>query len=176
MLPDLKIGRANLSSWYVAILISYFVFQPLKEAIINMATYALRFLNTILAVKITDLNGQWLLLFSICLFLTFLIQKFFVTNIGLQASKDGGKGVELYMLTFLLIGLYLYVLNKIFTEQPMATFFPEKAVYLFGGAENTYPAGYLSRTDLTTWGVIHGLLWHLGPIMVLWIGSSAQKD
>lgn len=176
MISEFTLGRAKLSSWYVAILISFFAFQPLKGAIVSIANFAIRVLNNILAIKIQDDNGLWVVQFGVCFIFTFIIQKLFVSSLGIQVKKDGGQGIELWLTVFLLSGLYLFVLNKVFTEQAMPTFFPNWAVYLFGGAENTYLASSIDTNKLAIYGVVQGVLWNLGPMIVLWIGSNIQKS
>ena len=176
MLPNLSVGRAALSSWYVAILISFFVFQPLRDVIVIIANFFVKMLNSILAIKIADNNGLWIVLFATCFIITFAIQKFFVSSTGLQITKDGGRGIEIYLLMLILIGLYLYVLNKIFIDQPMPTFFPDKVVYLVGGAENTFSLTAQQRSELVIWSVIQGVLFHLGPIIMFWVGANSQKS
>jgi hypothetical protein len=176
MLPSLQIGRAALSSWYVAILISFFVFQPLRDIIANVTNFLVRVLNNILAIKIIDGNGLWIVLFFVCFIITFAIQRFFVAATGMQITKDGGKSIEIYALALLLIGLYLYVLNKIFIDQPMPTFFPDKIVYLLGGAENTFTLNSQQRSELVIWTVFQGFFFHLGPLFIFWISTTTDKS
>ncbi len=166
-------GRKNLSAWYVAILISFFVFQPLHSIIIWIAEFGIRMLG-LAGVQITDSNGIWIVLFMTCFLITLIIKQFFVDNLSINIDKDGGGGPERMLLGFLIIGMYLYVFNRVFTEQPMPTFFPKFAVQLFGGYADSF-TGTGEAFSANTWIILHGLLWHLGPVGVFWFGANMQK-
>jgi hypothetical protein len=167
-------GRKNLSAWYVSILISYLAFQPLHDMIIKIADFLIRML-TLVNIRISDQNGIWVVLFGVCFLLTLTIKNFFVDNLSINIDKDGGGSTERAILGFLIVGLYLYVFNRVFTEQPMPTYFPKFAVNLFGGYADTFTMSGESFSN-NTWIMIHGILWHLGPVATFWIGANIQKD
>jgi hypothetical protein len=173
-LEQFESGRKNLSGWYVAILISYFVFQPLHEWIIKLADFLIKMLG-LAGVKIVDQNGIWIILILTCFLISVAIKMFFVDSLSINIDKDGGGGAERLWLGFLLIGMYLYIFNRIFTEQPMPTFFPKFAVNLFGGYAESFSMSGESFSS-NTWIIIHGLLWHLGPVATFWIGANMQKS
>ena len=173
-LEQFESGRKNLSGWYVAILISSFIFVPLRDWIIRLAQFTIDTLQDVGGIKILDQNGIWLILFLTCFLITLAIKMFFVDSLSINIDKDGGGGVERMWLGFLLIGMYLYVFNRIFTEQPMPTFFPRFAVNLFGGYAESFTMSGESFSN-NTWIIIHGLLWHLGPVATFWIGANMQK-
>jgi hypothetical protein len=97
-----------------------------------------------------------------------------VDNLSINIDKDGGGSAERLLLGFLITGMYLYVFNRVFTEQPMPTFFPSFLVNLFGGYANTFTASG-DNFSSNTWIILHGFLWHLGPVAVFWIGANMQK-
>jgi len=172
-LEQFETGRKNLSGWYVAILISFFVFQPLHDWIIKIADFMIKMLD-LAGIKITDQNGIWIILFLTCFLISLAIKMFFVDNLSINIDKDGGSGGEKLWLGFLLIGMYLYVFNKIFSEQPMPTFFPKFVVNLVGGYASSFTASG-DNFSSNTWIILHGLLWHLGPVATFWIGANLQK-
>ena len=176
-MPNFTLGRSNLSTWYVAVLISYLILQPLRPVLIFIVNFVIEVLNNILTIKIVSNDQVWIVLFLVCFIVTWSVQHFFVNELDIKINKDGGKGLELFLLAFSIIGLYLYVLNQTFADQPMPSFFPVWAVHLFGGAKNTFlNAAALNQSTVYTWQVMHGLLWHLGPVAIFWIGSKIDKS
>jgi hypothetical protein len=161
------VNRRLLSSYYVAILISFFLFQPGTDLIYKWSTWVISAIQTF-GGYVVDGNGPtWVILLFVCFAVTFCIKKFVVDKLGMSIDDKGGEPAELVVGTILIFGMYIYMLNTLFIRQPMPTeWLPDFIVFLMGGARNSFVNTGLTQAEANTWAILPWF-WYIGPIAYL---------
>jgi len=167
----LKLNRQVLSSYYVAILISFFIFRPAEPLIYTWAQWLISAIETFSGYIIIGNGPTWLVLFFVSFLITFLIKSIIVDYLGMSVDDSGGKYPELLFTLLLIMGMYIYMMNDVFSAQPMpAEWLPEVLITLLGGYNNTYALS-LNQANIAsqnTWSILPWL-WYVGPIAFIYL-------
>ena len=167
----LTLNRQVLSSYYVAILISFFIFRPAESLVYTWAQWFISAIETFSGYIIAGNGPTWLVLFAVSFFITFLIKNVIVDYLGMSVDDTGGNYGELGFALLLIVGMYIYMMNDVFSAQPMpAEWLPETLITLLGGYNNTYALS-LNQADIAsqnTWSILPWL-WYVGPIAFIYL-------
>lgn len=174
-MQEIKPSKPLFSAYYIASLISFFVFQLqfIENIITTIAGWLISFLAYFTGANLRGNGPLWASLFFTCLFFTFLIKKYIVVPLGFYIKEESAKSWEDWALGFIVLGFYIYLLNIIFS-QPMPLW-PVWFVRLLGGYRNTYLEDY-TRTieEQNVWSILPWL-WHLGPIAFMYVRTILYK-
>jgi hypothetical protein len=170
MFDDLKPTRKTFSSYYIASIFAFFLFQLIPNAIIKWSNWIASSLTTIFKVDLQDNNKLWLVFFVTTFFITFLIRRFLVQPLGFFISDEGAPYWELFILFFIVLGFNIYLLNQVFS-QPMPTgWMPQGLIYFLDGGKNTYT----SSSDVAvknTWSFVPWF-WHIFPLAFMFVRTK----
>lgn len=173
---EFKLNRSLLSGYYVAIMISYFLFKLLKEQIVSVWTiWFLSFLKSVFKINATTNGYTWLSLIFICFIVTFIIRRFVVEVLDLHSSNKEGSDWENTVLAFLIFGFFIYTTNQIFSQPMPREWFPEIIIKLFGGDQNTLGGlATASIEERNTWSIVPWI-WTIGPLAFMFTRTLAAK-
>ena len=163
---EFKLTRGLLSAYYISVLISYPLFNLMKDVIIGWVTWLVSVIKVTTGATLQGNGPLWFSLFFVCFAITFLIRKFVVQPLGFYINQEGGNNVELILLLLLVLGSYIYFLNQVFT-QPL----PEWPVWLLklvDGYKHTYMVTQVSGVEERNAWVFVPWLWNLGPIAFMY--------
>ncbi len=171
-MKEFKFSKSLLSAYYVASLVSFFLFQVARGLISQIAAWVLSFLSVILGFKVQTNGPLWLALFGVCLIITLLIRKFIIEKLDLFVKDEFAKSWQIWVFGLLVLGFFIYIINLSFPSQPMPNdWWPKWFIRFLGGYKNSYPEEFvLSVEENNLWSIVPWI-WHLGPIAFLYISS-----
>jgi hypothetical protein len=175
-MKEFKFSKSLLSAYYVATLISFFVFQVAQDLIGRVAAWILSLLSS-LNFKIQTDGPIWLVLFFVCLVITLLIRKFVVEKLDLFAKGEFEKSWQIWFFGMLVLGFFIYILNLSFPSQPMPReWWPKWFIRFLGGYKNSYPEEYvITVEEVNLWSIVPWI-WHIGPIAFLYLSTFQKKS
>lgn len=177
MLKEFKLSRGLLSSYYIAAIFSFFLFQlpMVKEVIKGTATWLISALKVAAGIEISN-TSAWLTLFLVCFCITFAMRRFVVYPLGFYINDEGAPTWELIALALLVLGFYIYLLNQVFIDQPMPASWPRFLLRLLDGYKNTFSvATPATIEERNTWAVVPWF-WLVGPLTFMYVRTKLMKD
>ena len=174
MISEFKLSRGLFSSYYIAGIFSYFLFELTKEWIISLTTWVINVVETELGYKVNN-PSTWLFLFFVCFLITFLIRRYIVYPLGFYINEEGAPTWELIVLGCLVFGSYIYLLNQVF-DQPMPSNWPKQLLKLVDGYKNTFSVSQTNQSlvERNTWAIVPWL-WTVGPILFMIARTKLSK-
>jgi hypothetical protein len=168
---NFKLNRKVLSSYYVAVLISFFLFQLISpffaDGVVNIAGLLGDWFNG----DFRNNGRLWLVLLGSAIVLAVIIRQFIVEPLGLFIDNEE-SGWEAFVLTILILGFYIYILNQNFTySMPQDWWMPTWLIRLLGGYRNTFTPFISQAEYVEPWFLIKWL-WYLGPIGFLYVRTK----
>jgi hypothetical protein len=158
------------SSYYVTLLISYFVLQIefFNNLIFDISSWMTRVIAFSPARDFFSGSKSWLIVVLSFTIFILIIQNVFIIPIDLYIHKDsklpGWSNVLLFLVVF---GFQIYIMNKLLPNVPMpAELFPKEFINLFDGLENTFNYKQTLQ-DRQLWS-FRDILWRLGPVALLY--------
>ena len=174
-MKELKLTRSLLSGYYVSIMVSFFLFQLIKEPIVNIwTTWFMSFLKSVFKIDATSRGIAWLSLLFICFVIVFIVRRFVVEVLNLYADDESYTNWEVGFLTLLVLGFFIYTVNQVFSQPMPSEWFPEFAVKLFGGQSNTNSVFTYTVEDRNVWTIVPWL-WTVGPLAFMYFRTIASK-
>lgn len=175
-MKEFQFGKSLLSAYYVASLISFFIFQVGQDLIGRVASWILSFLSVIIGFRFQTNGPLWLALFLVCFLITFLIRKLIVEKLDLYVKDSFPKAWQTWLFGFFVLGFFIYIINLSFPSQPMPTdWWPKWFIRFLGGYKNSYPEEFvLSIEENNLWSIIPWI-WHLGPVTFLYVSTFQKK-
>ncbi len=174
-MKELKLNRSLLSGYYVSILISFFLFQLIKESIVNLwTTWFISFLAAAFKINATTSGATWLSLVFICFIVVFVIRRFVVEVLNLYSDNESYKPWESGVLLILVAGYFIYVVNKVFSQPMPSAWFPDFLVKLLGGNGEGIEVVALSVEEKNAWTIVPWL-WTIGPVAFMYFRTIASK-
>jgi len=171
-MKEFKLGRSILSGYYVAVLISFFLFQLLKEPIVSTwTTWFVSALKEVFKIDATSRGPAWLSLVFICFLIVFIIRRFVVEILDLHSSKDNSPAWENVVLGFLILGFFFYTINKVFDQPMPKEWFTDPFIKFLGGQSTDM--NNLPITEKNTWTIVPWL-WTVGPLVFMYIRTIAS--
>jgi hypothetical protein len=162
--------KSELSSFYVATLISFFIFNVASQYIVSLSAYIIRFLDVVGGFRAS--NGQlWYCLFIVSLVLTVALKSFVVDKLGFGIVQDS-KGWETFASFAIIMGFFVFVINQAFV-QPMPDSIPLWLVKILGG-EKSSTLGLRSANEAVVWSIIPWI-WTFAPIAVFFYPAIKTK-
>ena len=174
---NFNFNRRTLSSYYVAILISYLFIQLIEPAIRTWTIFLTDFTASSNPPDFFDTGRQWVLFYFICLVILILVRQFIVEPLTLFVDTDEGKGWEAAVLIFILFGFYAYLLNQMFDyAMPREWWSPSWLVRLFGGYRATYLPSISPDIYQEDWWFLPWF-WFISPIALIFVRTKiAMKE
>jgi hypothetical protein len=175
-MKEWKFTKPLLSSYYIAAIFSFFLFQLTKPMVISVTSWVISFLGEFFGIKLIGNGPTWTALFFVCLFFTTIIRRIVVEPLELYVTKEANDLWEVWILGFLVLGFYIYTLNLVFDSTPMPSdWWPEWLIRILGGFENTYITPGLQTVSQRNAWVVIPWIWLLGPIFFLYIKTVTVK-
>jgi hypothetical protein len=174
MMKEFKLTRRLLSSYYIAALFSFLFFQMLPAPIQGITTWLISALKVSVGVSVNN-TSTWFALFFVCFAITWAIRVIIVEPLGFYINDEGAPFWELIILTLLVLGFYVYLLNQVF-DYPMPETLPKFVLQAVDGYKNTYvvtSAGSIEERN--TWAIVPWL-WNFGPITFMYVRTKLMKD
>jgi hypothetical protein len=176
-MPKINFNLKFFSSYYVTLLIAYFVLQIdfFNNLIFDISAWMARVLVFSPVKDIFSGGKSWLIaLLSFTVFI-FLVQHIFIIPIDLYIHKEGTVSTRSVILLFLIVfGFQIYIMNKVLPTVPMpADIFSKEIISLFDGLENTFNYKQTLQ-DRQLWS-FREVLWRLGPVALLYYKASKIK-
>ncbi len=169
-MPKINLNLKFFSSYYVTLLISYFVLQIqlFNNLIFDISSWLTRVVAFSPVRDFFSGSKSWLIVvLSFTLFIL-LIQHIFIIPIDLYIHKEsklpGWSNLLLFAVVF---GFQIYIMNILLPNVPMpAELFPKEVITLFDGLENTFNYKQTLQ-DRQLWS-FRDILWRLGPVALLY--------
>jgi len=171
MFDDFKPSRKTLSSYYIAAIFSFFLFQLISDLVIKWSNWIASVLTTTARLDVQgDGTLLWLVFFFTTFIFTFLIRRFVVQSLGFYIDTEGAPYWELIILFFIVFGFDIYLLNQVFS-QPMPTqLFPQPLIYFLDGGRNTFPTGNNVAIS-NTWSFVPWF-WNIFPLVFMYVRTK----
>lgn len=169
-MPKINFNLKFFSSYYVTLLISYFVLQIefFNKLIFDVSSWLTKVIAFSPARDAISGSKSWLVVvLSFTLFIL-VVQHVFIIPIDLYIHKDVNlPSWSLFILFFVVFGFQIYIMNKLLPNVPMpAELFPKEFINLFDGLENTFNYKQTLQ-DQQLWS-FRDILWRLGPVALLY--------
>jgi len=167
-MDELKPSRKLFSSYYVAVIISFFVFQLFGESWAEFSRGVLiTFLSNLFNQDFSVGASLWWIFFFSMLAITLIIRRFIVEPLGFFIdSEDGAVWWDLLLMFLLVFGFYIFLLNLTF-KYAMPSQFNLEVIRFLGGYRNTYlpgdPNPLAGSNPYITW------FWYLAPLAYMYI-------
>lgn len=164
---NFNFNRRTLSSYYVSILISYFLIQLIEPLVRTWTVFFADYFAVSDSTSFLATGRQWVVFYLICLIILILVRQFIAEPLTLFVDTDDGKGWEASILVLVLLGFYAYLLNQIF-EYPMPRewWSPNWLIRLLGGYRATYLPGIPRASYQEEWWLLPWF-WFLAPIGII---------
>lgn len=169
---EFKLTRGLLSAYYIAVLISYPLFNLIQDLINSWVTWLVSATKVATGISLQSSGQLWLALFFVCFVITAIIRKFVVQPLGFFINDEGAPTWELWVTLFLVLGAYVYFLNQIFA-QPMPKEWPIWLLKLVDGYKNTFFVTSSDSAENQTW-VIVPWLWNIAPITFMYVRTRLK--
>jgi len=153
---ELRLTRRLLSAYYIAVVLSIFVFQVpiVKDLLAQIQASVESFILNIMNQTVSTLFS-WVSLFIVCFLVVFLIRRFVVEPLGFFMDVDNDLNtIQTIVLTVAILGCLIYNMNLYF-GQPMPSEFP-KFMFDYLGTKQ-------GNADSLPY-----LLWNLGPMVFMY--------
>ncbi|MEI6728294.1 MAG: hypothetical protein WCK98_01500 [bacterium] len=171
MFADFKLRRKILSTYYIAVVFSYFIFRVIAPFITTWVRESARFLTQNTTFNFIESGRFWLFFLFFCFIITFLIRRFVVEPLGFFIEEEGDDTWwENVIMAILILGLYIYLLNQLFTF-PMPEWTPEWLARLLGGYKNTFLAFSSQTEEQLSWPILPWI-WYIGPIVFMYFRTK----
>jgi hypothetical protein len=174
-MKELKLTRSLLSGYYISVMISFFLFQLIKEPIVNIwTTWFMSFLKSVFKVDAASRGVAWLSLIFICFVIVFIVRRFVVEVLNLYSDDEKYKPWESGLLALLIFGFYIYVVNQVFDQPMPREWFPDLVIKLLGGTATgiSLVTGSTEDRNLLT---IVPWLWTIGPLAFMYVRTITSK-
>lgn len=177
MLDEFKISRGLLSSYYIAAIFTYFFFQlpMITNLVLGVATWLISFVTVTASTSVADSN-VWYFLFFVCLCITTLIRRLIVHPLGFFINDEGAPAWELGVLTALILGFYIFLLNQVFIDTPMPSNIPTLLVRAVDGYYNSYQMNSQTTLEVRNTFAIVPWFWYIAPISFMYVKTLLMKD
>ena len=169
VMKNFTMNRGVLSSYYISILIAFFLLTLIQNFYTNWVTIVAEYF-TLWFNYDWQFDGRiWYIFIFVSLVLVMLIRQFIVEPLGFLVDTEEGTGWEAFILAFILIGFYIYLLNQIFSyAMPRQWWMPEGLIRFLGGYRNTYTPAISKAAYVETWQVI-SWFWFIAPLAMIYI-------
>jgi hypothetical protein len=177
MLDEFKISRGLLSSYYIAAIFTYFLFQlpTVTDIVLNIATWLISFM-TVTTIASVENSNVWYFLFFVCLCITTLIRRLIVYPLGFYINDEGAPAWELAVLAVLVLGFYVFLLNQVFVNTPMPSNIPPLIVRAVDGYYNSFQFNSQTSVEVRNTFVIVPWFWYIFPISFMYVKTLLMKD
>jgi hypothetical protein len=173
-MKELKLSRSLLSGYYVSVMISFFLFQLIKDPIVTIwTTWFMSFLKSVFKIDSASTGIAWLSLVFICFVLVFIIRRFVVEVLNLYSEDQPYKNWEAGFLGFLVLGFFIYTVNQVFNQPMPSEWFPDFVIKLLGGQSTSSLVSYTIE-DRNVWTIVPWL-WTVGPLAFMYLMTIASK-
>lgn len=152
-----KPTRLFITSFYVASLVSFYIFRLIPELLFTWTQWAISVFVNVFQFEAIGETSVWWALLLVCMSITFIIRKFVIEPLGFYVNGQASSGAELAILSVLCLGFYFYSFNTLFPEYVMPDTFGFFRTAL-GDSNN-----YLSIEGRNSWAIIPWI-WYIGPI------------
>jgi len=165
IVANFSLTRRILSSYYIAAVVSIFLFQLIETQIINWADFVSNIFTNLTSNPVDSVTETWLIFLFSCFIITALIRQFIIEPLGFAVEDTEAPGWETAILAILVFGFFVYHLNLIFTQEAMPLWIPDFIVKAVGGFKpNTVRTVY----NFVPW------FWNLGPIIFLYLRTKVD--
>ncbi len=158
-----QFNRSLLTNFYVSTMVSYFLFRLMKETIIQWTRWFVSFVKVVSGATVQSEAGLWFSLLFVCTLISIFIY-YIVFTLDIYSNDTDNQIWDDIVLFFLILGMYVYFVNQVFTSQPMPHIWPKFIINIFGGYENTF--GSIASDEKTAWSIVPWL-WTLGPLIFM---------
>jgi hypothetical protein len=172
-MAEFKLSRKLLSAYYIAALISYPLFDLIKESINIWVAWLVSATKVATGASLQGNASLWFALFLVCFAVTFAIRKWIVEPLGFFINEEGANNVELWVTLFLVLGAYIYFINQVF-NQPMPTEWPIWILKLVDGYKHTYTVTSVQSIEENNTWVIVPWLWNVAPIAFMYFNVKIK--
>lgn len=171
MFDDFKPSRKTFSSYYIAAIFSFFLFQLISDSVIKWSNWLASVFTTVLKINIQgNSNMLWLIFFLTTFIITLLIRKFIVQPLGFYIHTEGAPIWELIILFFIVLGFDIYLINQVFSQPMPADWFGQPLIYFLDGGQNTYPAN--SNISIrNAWSFVPWF-WNIFPLLFMYVRTK----
>jgi hypothetical protein len=163
-----------VSSYYVAILFATVLFQ--LEGLRWLVTVLHSWLaNTLQTLTTFPIQGwiYWLVLLIAAFIIVTILKIFIIDPLELHANDADSRGWQVYFFAFIVLGLFIYILNLNFS-QPMPSEIPGFIIKMLEGSRNT-PGAEISSSAEGNFYSIFPWIWQLGPIIFMYYYANEAK-
>ncbi|NJK71163.1 MAG: hypothetical protein HC932_02805 [Thermales bacterium] len=102
--------------------------------------------------------------FLICFLIVWILRKFIVQPLGFYVNGTASSGFEIILLSFFVLGFFIYSINRLFPEYSMPAVIPGPILKLLGASQTEF---FRSTEERNVWSVVPWL-WYFGPIAVMY--------
>ena len=163
LFADFQLNRKTLSSYYVSAIISTFFFELVQNWVVRWSNWVTEVIGNITNAPMNSTGALWVSFILACFLITLLIRRFIIAPLGFFIDEEGAPGWETTVLTFLILGFYLYQINQIFS-QPMPNWIPTFLVRAVGGFKTTVLVA--PPWQAMAW------FWNIGPIFFMFVRTK----
>ena len=157
IMGEFKLSRGLISTYYIAVLISYPLLSLFQDAIRNIVSWLISVVKVTTGATLQGNESLWFTLVFVCFVITFLIRRYVVEPLGFYINQEVATNVELGIM----------LLNQVF-QQPMPLNWPIWILKLVNGYKNTYSVTSVQSIEESNTWIIVPWLWNLGPILFMY--------
>lgn len=155
-------SKADFSEFYLATLMSYFLFQLFKLPIQQVTNWLRATMDVLFNLSLKDSGQQWTFLVIFCFLLVSIIRIFLIEPFGAKFNVKSRNSWDTFFTGFFVFGFFIYTVNLGF-KQPMDSRWSDLIIKLTNGWENLYDTRGLRGSE-SAFLTIVPWIWIAGPL------------
>jgi hypothetical protein len=163
--------KDHYSEFYIATLISFFVFTLGKPFVVNLTNWLLSAFQAIFQYS-PQPGEEWWCLLLVCFVLVNLIKTFIIEPLGFKASVSSKNSWETFLTSIAVFGFFVFVVNTVFFEVILLPEFPLWIKRLIQPLLVTN-ASSVSVAEKSFWSLIPWL-WTIAPIFAFYFSLISK--
>ncbi len=174
MFADFQISRKLFSSFYVATIFSFLLFEIMTAQFTDLVNNLAGFFSKSFGWSLNQgTPNYWFFFFLTCIVFTFLFKNLVIQPLGFFTLDEGQVAWwDHLIMGFLVIGFYIFMFNQTFSVPMPRELIGIGWLKFFGGYKNTLlPNSDSSEQELSGWAFVKAF-WYITPLAFLYIRTK----